>query len=77
MGGKIQSEDKGTKPVPIDLTGTCAKGTEEKIHRSVGVWEKGNKTVLINTISTRPIQKVVMGSTYAADSHKENNVWEK
>ena len=75
-GKNITIESIGEKPVPIDLTITLADGSIEKIHRSIAVWEKGNKTVIIPVTSSKPIKKVVMGSTYAADRDKKNNVWE-
>lgn len=76
MGKKITIESIGEKPVPIDLTITLSDGSTEKIHRSIAVWEKGNKTVVIPVASSKPIKKVVMGSTYAADRDTKNNVWE-
>jgi len=76
-GRQITIESKGEKPVPIDLLVTYADGSTEKIHRSIAVWEKGNKTVLVTTASVKAIKKVEMGSTYNADRDMKNNVWEK
>lgn len=76
-GRNITIESIGEKPVPIDLTLTYTDGSTEKIHRSIAVWEKGNKTVVIPAGSPKAITKVVMGSTYAADRDLKNNVWEK
>ena len=75
-GKQILIESKGEKPVPIDLSITLADGSVQQIHRSIAVWEKGNKTVLITTAFNKPIKKIVMGSTYVADRDKHNNIWE-
>lgn len=66
---------KGTKPVPIDLTITFADKTVSKIHRSVGVWEKGNSTVTLTVPTTQKILKVELGSTYNVDVNKDDNVF--
>jgi aminopeptidase N len=66
---------KGTKPVPIDIIITFADKTTSKIHRSIGVWEKGNSTVTITVPTTQKILKVELGSTYSVDSNKEDNVF--
>jgi len=76
-GRNITIESVGEKPVPIDLIITFSDGSTEKTHRSIAVWEKGNKTVLITTGSSKPVKKAELGSTYAADRNKKNNVWEK
>lgn len=75
-GKKITIESKGEKPVPIDLLVTFEDGSIEKIHRSIAVWEKGNKTVVVPA-SKKNITKVVMGSTYNADKNKVDNVWQR
>ena len=72
----ITIELKGTKPVPIDLTIYYTDGSSDKIHRSIEVWEKGNKTVLINLKTDKIVKKITLGGVYSADSNKTNNVWE-
>jgi hypothetical protein len=79
INGKIKEitiESKGSKPVPIDLTVEYTEGSSEKIHRNINVWKNGDKRVLIPIINKRTVKKITLGSTYAADSHKEDNVWE-
>ncbi len=66
-------ESKGTKPVPIDITITYNDGSVDKVHRSIAVWEKGNKTVLINVTSDKKIEKLKLGSTYVPDVNKIDN----
>ena len=50
--------NKGGKPVPVDLTIQFKGGTTRKLHRSVGVWEKGNTEVEIPMESNKPIEKI-------------------
>ncbi|MCX6313261.1 MAG: M1 family metallopeptidase [Sphingobacteriales bacterium] len=75
-GKQIIIESIGEKPVPIDLAISYQDGSTEKIHRSIAVWEKGNKQVTITVNSNKKIKKILMGSTYAADRDVKNNVWE-
>lgn len=66
---------KGSKPVPVDLTIYYSDGTVDKIHRSVAVWEKGNRTVVVPYQGTKPLIKVELGAFYNADIDKTDNVW--
>jgi hypothetical protein len=67
--------NKGGKPIPVDLTIEYADGKTSKIHRSVGVWEKGNTEVSISVPTASAIRKVRLGSTYTPDSNPADNVW--
>ena len=71
----ITIENKGSKPVPIDLTITFSDSTIQKEHRSIGVWENGNKYTTISFITKKKPVKIVLGSLYAADVDKADNVW--
>jgi len=71
---RITVECKGTLPLPVDLTVTFADGSEQKIHRSAAVWEKGNKTVEVEFVSEKTIKKIELGSTYVPDVDKKDNV---
>lgn len=73
---QIFIENKGSKPIPVDVTITFADGTQQQFHRSIMVWEKSNKTT-ISFSSLKKIVKVELGSLYTPDSAKENNVWEE
>jgi Peptidase family M1 domain len=66
----------GTKPVPVDITVLYKDGTEEKIHRSPDVWEKGNKTVTVNYKGSKAVEKITLGSLYVVDSNTDNNIFE-
>jgi hypothetical protein len=75
-GYSIVIESRGNKIVPVDLTITYSDNSTSKIHRSIAVWEKGNKTVTIPLSTSKKIQKVVLGSTYAPDTNKADNIFE-
>ncbi|MEI9810940.1 MAG: M1 family metallopeptidase [Bacteroidota bacterium] len=68
--------DKGGKPVPVDLTIAYKDGSTQKIHRSIAVWEKGNKTTVITFISAKTISKIVMSDPHTPDSRPDDNVYE-
>ena len=71
----ITIESKGGKPVPIDLTITYADKSVDKIHYSIGVWEKGNTTYTITVPTTKKIAALKLGSTYTPDVHPQDNVY--
>jgi hypothetical protein len=73
---QITIESKGSKPVPIDINIVYTEGSKETIHRSIDAWKDGNKTVVIAVKNNKTIKSISMGSTYAADSNKKDNVWE-
>jgi hypothetical protein len=68
--------NKGDKPLPIDLKVEFTDGTSQTIHRSVAVWEKGNKTVTISISSNKKIKKLTLGSVHTPDSNKADNTWD-
>ncbi|WP_223648796.1 M1 family metallopeptidase [Hymenobacter psoromatis] len=71
---QITVTNKGGKPMPVDLTITFDNGAEEKIHRSIAVWQNAS-TVTVPVRNGRTIQKVTLGSTYAPDSYPADNGW--
>ncbi len=66
---------KGNKPTPVDLTFTFDDGAIQKLHRSIAVWEKGNKTVELTLRSDKRLKEVKLGSTYDADIQPANNIY--
>ncbi|OUJ72612.1 M1 family metallopeptidase [Hymenobacter crusticola] len=75
-GYQVVVEAKGTKPVPVDLTVTFADNSTQKIHRTIEVWEKGEKSVNVTFPADKVVKKVTLGSTYVPDSYPKDNVWE-
>jgi hypothetical protein len=65
----------GTKPVPVDLTLYYADGGTKLIHQSIACWENGGKTYTVKFVDSKPITKMVLGTTYDADVDRSNNVW--
>jgi hypothetical protein len=66
----------GSKPLPVDLTIDFADGSTKKIHQTIAVWEKGNKTTTVKFTETKKLKRVELGSVHVPDSNKKNNVWE-
>ena len=69
----VTIDNKGGKPIPIDLTIEFADGSKEKIHRSVDIWKKGNASADIPIASAKPIHNITLGSTYTPDNHPADN----
>jgi aminopeptidase N len=76
-GGQVVVVNKGGKPLPVDLKVEFADGTVKKIHRSVGVWEKGNTEVVVPVGLGKAIKRISLGSTYTPDSFMKDNVFLK
>lgn len=74
-GYTIVVENKGIKPLPIDLTLTYDDGSVEKNHNTIGIWEKGSKMVVIKIKTTKKLKKVVMGSSHVPDKSKGDNTF--
>jgi aminopeptidase N len=75
-GYEVVVAAKGTKPVPVDLTVTFADNSTQKIHRTVAVWEKGEKSVNVTFPTEKAVKRITLGSTYVPDSFPKDNVWE-
>lgn len=74
-GYRISIENKGIKPMPVDLTLTFTDGSTEKNHNTIGIWEKGDQSVSINIKTTKKLKKVVMGSSHVPDKAKGDNTF--
>ncbi|NVO30078.1 M1 family metallopeptidase [Hymenobacter lapidiphilus] len=74
-GYDVVVESKGSKPVPVDLTVTFADNSTQKIHRTIGVWESGTKTVTVPVPTTKAAQQMELGATLVPDSYPKDNVW--
>ncbi|NVO85607.1 M1 family metallopeptidase [Hymenobacter terrestris] len=74
-GYDVVVESKGSKPVPVDLTVTFADNSTTKIHRTIGVWESGAKTVTVPVPTTKAAQQMKLGATLVPDSYPKDNVW--
>ncbi len=73
---QIIIESVGNKPVPVDLTITFSDGSIKKIHRTIAVWEKENKTTTIQFTEAKKISRVELGSAHIPDTDKKNNTWQ-
>lgn len=73
---KVNVTSVGTKPVPVDLTVFYTDGSTQKIHRSIAVWEHHDTTITLTFKTAKPVQKLMLGSTYVPDINKDDNVYE-
>ena len=73
-GYTFKVENKSLKPLPVDLTLTYDDNSTEKLHWSIGVWEKPVQVVTIPFKTNKKIKKIVIGSTYVPDKNDYNNI---
>ncbi|WP_443947146.1 M1 family metallopeptidase [Pedobacter sp. AW1-32] len=72
-GYAIVIQNKGIKPLPIDLMLTYDDGSSEKKHATIGVWESGNTETTLEVVTNKKLKKVVMGSSHVPDKVKSDN----
>lgn len=72
-GYAVKIENKSQKPLPVDLTLTFDDGSTEKVHYNIGVWEKGDQTIILPVKTTKKVNTIVLGSTYVPDKNSSNN----
>jgi hypothetical protein len=75
VGYDIEIENKSNKPLPIDLTITYSDNSTEKVHHTIGVWEKENKTFISPLKTNKQISKVVMKSDHVPDKNRSDNTF--
>jgi aminopeptidase N len=66
----------GTKPVPVDVTVLFEDGSQQALHRSIAVWENGEKTVTLPLPRGKNITRLTLGAVHTPDSNKKDNTWE-
>ena len=69
----IAVEMKGEKPLPVDLTIFFTDGSFQKVHRSAGIWEHGDRTVEISFTSSKKVKEITLGDTYVPDINRKDN----
>ncbi|WP_254070964.1 M1 family metallopeptidase [Pedobacter sp. L105] len=72
-GYTIKVENRSQKPLPVDLTLSYADGSTEKMHNNIGVWEKGDREIVLPLKTSKQLKRVVVGSTYVPDKNDFNN----
>lgn len=72
-GYAVNIENKGSKALPVDLVFTYTDGSTDKLHRSIGIWERGNRNVILSVNTAKSLQKVELGSIIVPDKNKADN----
>jgi len=72
---RVVIQSKGNKPVPVDLNIIYQNQPNRTIHRSIKVWKNGNKSITLTFRSSHKPERLVLGSTYDADTNPNNNTY--
>lgn len=75
MGYLIKIENKSAKPLPVDLNLEYEDGSQEKVHKTIGIWEKGDTVVEIDIPTSKVLKKVVLGSAHVPDRDGSDNTF--
>ncbi|WP_159471654.1 M1 family metallopeptidase [Dyadobacter sp. 3J3] len=65
----------GNLTVPVHLTVYYKDGSQQTINSSIAALAKGNKTLTVNVVSNKHLEKIVLGTAFDLDVQPENNVW--
>jgi hypothetical protein len=74
-GIAVTIKNNGGAPAPFDVIIEYANGSKETVHQTPAVWLSGQKTVVLNIKTTRPVKSVRLDGGVFADGNEENNVW--
>lgn len=74
-GYTIAITAKGAKPVPVDLQILYTDNSTTRIHRSIGVWEKGATGMSVQILTSKNIKKIELGAPQTPDSNPKDNVY--
>ncbi len=69
----IKIKNKGGLLLPIDLTFKYEDDSTEKLSKSVKVWKKGEKIVLINHKTKKKIKEIKLGNSRIPDTFRSDN----
>ncbi|MCX2480672.1 M1 family metallopeptidase [Pedobacter sp. MC2016-15] len=72
-GYTIKVENKGGRPLPVDLNLTYSDNSTQKLHQSVGVWELGEKVISVPLTTTKKLKRITLGSSHVPDKFDNNN----
>ena len=73
---KVEIENVGGLPLPVELTFVYEDGSEIKKSLPLNVWSKGKTTISIEQYVDRPVKKILLGSEHIPDLNKSDNVYE-
>ncbi|MBU6341578.1 MAG: peptidase [Bacteroidetes bacterium] len=71
----ITIENRGNKPVPVDISVIYQDKSVQKVHKSIEVWKSGAKNLDISVEGKKTVSEIRLGSTYVPDVNKSDNVW--
>ena len=71
--GKVTIENKGQKPVPVELQVTYADGNSDTLEQSLGVW-KDNRSIEMELSTDKQVKTLLLNRAYA-DAFPENNTY--
>lgn len=66
---------KGKAIVPIHLNILYQDGTRQIEKKDISCWANGDASITIRFKSDKPIEKLILGTEYDADTNKENNTF--
>ena len=72
-GYVILIDNKGGKPLPVELTLNFDDHSVQKIHKTVGVWENNVKAISVPVETVKKLISVQLGGPYVPDKNVSDN----
>ncbi len=73
---QVTVEAIGAKPVPVELHITYADNTIATLHKTIAVWEQGNKTTQLSFKPYKKVTRLELKGSHIPDTDTSNNVYE-
>lgn len=72
---EITISNLGNLAVPVHMTIYYKDGSQKTVNSSIACWSKGNKKMVFKIVSTKPLEKIILGTAFDLDVQHENNIW--
>jgi len=74
-GYSITIDNIGGMAAPVNVIVYYTDGTKESFHQTPAIWEKNQKSALINIVVKKVVQSITLDGGIFVDSDKSNNDW--
>jgi hypothetical protein len=74
-GRKVELQNIGGFPAPLDVIVTFSEGSKETFHQTPAIWEKNINTATVTIPGQKKITSVTIDGGIFMDADPSNNTW--
>ncbi|PWT99155.1 MAG: aminopeptidase [Bacteroidetes bacterium] len=74
-GYSVSIQNIGGYVAPVDIVVNYIDGTNESFHQTPGIWEKDQKTAIVNVATKKQVQSIQLKGGIFMDADESNNSW--